>query len=118
MPKTSELEILQARGGHCGNGHLTSSGIAASETQHPQRQTLTLQTERRTVEKIITLFRFLSLKQHCLVFLPENVSFKVTDTAPPVGLRGLSNFGRLPGPLWVEHASLYSSANISTSACL
>lgn len=51
MPITSELEILQARGGHCGNGHLTSSGIAASETQHPQRQTLTLQTEGQTVEK-------------------------------------------------------------------
>lgn len=35
MPKTSELDILQARGGHCGNGHLTSSGIAVSKAQHP-----------------------------------------------------------------------------------
>lgn len=37
MPMISELDILQARGGHCGNGHLTSSGIAASEAQHPIR---------------------------------------------------------------------------------
>lgn len=32
MPMTSELETLHANGGHCGNGHLTSRGIAALHT--------------------------------------------------------------------------------------
>lgn len=37
MPMTSELETLHAKGGHFGNGHLTSRGIAALHTLYIHR---------------------------------------------------------------------------------
>lgn len=47
MPMTSELETLHAKGGHCGNGHLTSRGIAALHRLYIHTLTFT-QSDKQT----------------------------------------------------------------------